>query len=241
MKNFMWVILIGVFLNISSLFGAEEDCGTTGSTSSSSQTGGIYIPSQGTLKVLVVFARFKNDTEQHDWWPVGGNPSGWDTYIDPNTQTGSTHLINLTNYYKTMSHNTFTVIGKAVSVEAPNTRSYYGSNRFLATKEVLQQKVDTSINFAAFDSWTFDSSFYHTNQPDGTVDMIVMVWREGDVPFQFISPYTGEASMGSGGSFTVESGTKTIQTGFRGLGSAGSGVTINCWGKRDQKYTFHAS
>jgi hypothetical protein len=67
MKNFMWVILIGVFLNISSLFGAEEDCGTTGSTSSSSQTGGIYIPSQGTLKVLVVFARFKNDTEQHDY------------------------------------------------------------------------------------------------------------------------------------------------------------------------------
>lgn len=46
-----------------------------------------------------------------------------------------------------MSMGTFHVIGKAVYVETPNNKSYYGSNRYLANKEILQQKVDPLINF----------------------------------------------------------------------------------------------
>ncbi len=240
-KAFVIVMLFSLFLYNTELLPQELACGTTGSAPVSSQTGGIYIPSQGTLKVLVVFARFKDDATTHNWWPVppvgDGNPVGWNTYIDLNTQTGSTHLINLTNYYKTMSMGTFNVIGQAISVETPQNRSYYGSNYFLATKEVLQQKVDPLVNFASYDNWTYNSNFIHANQADGTVDMVVMVWRCSTTPFPF-GGWTGEASLGYGGSFNVENGTKTIKTDFGG--GNGSGVTIHAWGQRDQKYTFHA-
>lgn len=242
MKLFL-VASFMIFLLCSTAVSAEPDnfvCGTTGTTQSSTQTGGIYITSQGTLKVLVVFARFKDDTDPNPWWPVGGNPDGWNTWIDPNTQTGSTHEINLTNYYKTMSLGTFNVIGQAVSVETPRNKSDYGSDYYTATKEVLQQKVDPLVNFNNFDNWTYASNFNHSNQSDGTVDMIIMIWRAND-NFRFSSDWTGEASLGYGSSYTVENGTKIVQTGFRGNGQGGSGVTVHYWAGKWPKYAFHAA
>ena len=126
MKKYLQYILPRLFLTIvflncpiynQSIFCAQDDfiCGTSGASPSNNQTGGLYLTAKGTLKILVVFARFKDDTDPHNFWPVGGNPTGWDTYIDPTTQTGSSNLINLTNYYNTMSSGKFHVIGEAVS------------------------------------------------------------------------------------------------------------------------------
>lgn len=237
MKTLFLVCLFGCFF-VNPLFAAQDTftCGTTGSTQGSSQSGGLYLPSQGTLKVLVVFVRFKDDTDPHGWWPAGGNPDGWDTFIDPNTQTGSTNLINLTNYFSTMSLGTFHVIGQAVSVETPRNRADYGTDYYTATKEVLQQKVDPLVNFNDYDNWTYNSDYHFTNQSDTTVDMIVMIWR--GKPWVNLGWY-GIAKLGAGASYTVESGTKTIKTDFGG--SSGSGVTVNCSGVSDQKYTFHAT
>ncbi len=130
LKRVSLIILFSIGIFSSTIYSQDEFiCGTSTASSQSSQTGGLYITSQGTLKILVVFARFKDDTDTHGFWPVGGNPIGWDTYIDPTTQTGSTNFLHLTNYYNTMTFGSLHVIGQAVSVETPQNKSSY-SNRF---------------------------------------------------------------------------------------------------------------
>jgi M6 family metalloprotease-like protein len=150
-------------------------------------------------------------------------------------QTGSTNLENFTHYFSEMSRGTYRVTGTAVSVETPQNRSYYGTNYYLANKEVLQQKVDPLVNFAEFDNWMFNSNYNHTNQPDGTVDMIVMIWRG----LAFTGSWLGIADLGGVSAYTVANGTKTIKTSFGG--GVGSGVTVQYWGARSRKYTFHSA
>jgi hypothetical protein len=160
-----------------------------------SQEGGLYITAQGTIRVLVVFVRFKDDVAPHNHWPANDQVQTWMTeYIDPDMQTGSTNYANLTNYFKQMSLGTYNVIGDFVYVKTPKNKNEYGYPlRYNATKDVLQNAVDPLVNFADYDNWDFNSNYNHTNQPDGIVDMIVMVWR-GLVIADW---YLGEASLAS--------------------------------------------
>ena len=202
------------------------------------QNGGIYLTSQGELKVLVVFVKFRDDHSAHNYWPDTMDPQPFmTTFIDPNWQTNSTNEINLTYYFRKMSLGVFKVTGEYVYVETLHDKSYYGNppSRSFATKEVLQQKVDPLINFTNYDNWTCNGSYNQTNQPDGTIDMIIVIWR--GQPFN--SGWGGEASLGGGSSYTVENGTKTIKTGF-GCG-VGSGVTVQDVVDRYPKYNFHSS
>jgi M6 family metalloprotease-like protein len=206
------------------------------------QRGGLYLTSQGELKVLIVFVRFKDDDSDHPYWPAGQPPQNYSTYIDPNLQTNSTHYNNLTHYYKKMSLGVYKVTGQAVYVETDENKAYYfnpanylpTSPKHFATKKVLQDKVDPLINFNIYDNWSSSNYYQHSNQPDGTIDMIVMVWRASTTPFHFTD--WGEASLGGYTSYTVENGTKTIKTGF-GLNS-GSGVTCHYWGERSPEINF---
>jgi hypothetical protein len=229
--SFLFVLLYS--LNIV-IFGQDLLCGTTGTDQSLNQTGGLYIPSQGTLKVLIVFARFKDDNSYHNYWPAGSPPPNYQSYIDPNTSTNSTNYLNLTNYFKQMSMGNFHVIGQSVYVETPNIQSYYGSDYYKADKEILQQKVDPIVNFSDYDNWTYNSNYNFTNQPDGTVDMIVIVWRG----LLITTDWIGISDLGRSTEYQVENGTKTIKT--SNTGGDGSGVTIQSWGQRDESYTFHA-
>lgn len=238
----LFIILFSFFIIQSKSFSADTDplCNApAGGAINLSQVGGIYLTAQGTIKVLVVFASFKNDNSYHPYWPVGQPPQNYNTFIDPNLQTGSTHYINLTNYFKKISLGVYNVIGQAVYVEAPNTKSYYGSNYYLANKEVLQQKVDPLVNFADFDNWSSSANYTHSNQPDGTVDMIIMIWRTSTTSWFFDSSWSGEASLGYGTTYTLEGGTKTIKTSY-GLNS-GSGVTVHFWGERTPERNFKVS
>lgn len=209
-----------MFFFNTSAFGQYRDCGLIPTTTQASnqtiglltQTGGIYLPSQGTLRVLIVFARMKDDNSTHNYWTAGSPPPNYQSYIDSITSQGSTNFLNLTNYFNQMSMGTLHVIGKAVYVETPNNKSYYGSSYYLANKEILQQKVDPLINFADYDNWTYNSNYNFINQPDGTVDMIVMVWR--GMPFG--TDWGGQASLGDNPAYTVENGTDTIKTFFTG-------------------------
>jgi len=217
--------------------GTEITCGTQQTDQADlSQYGGKYIPSQGVFKVLVVFVRFKDDNTYNPHWTAGSPPDVMNNFIDPYTNTNSVNLINLTHYFDVMSMGTYKVIGNAVYVETPHNMSYYGTpnpSRSSATKDVLQNAVDPIVNFADYDNWTFTSSYHQTNQPDGIVDMIIMVWRGLNFP-----GFGGEASLSWWGKpFTVENGTKTINTGFGSYG--GSGLTAQDWGERGEKYNFH--
>jgi hypothetical protein len=178
MKKLLKILTLGfIFFPAYLIAQVDETCGTMPPPRESidlNQQGGIYLTSHNELKVLVVFVRFKDDNSYHPHWPAGQPPTNYNTFIDQNLQTNSTHYINLTNYYKKMSLGVYKVTGQAVYVETPNNMSYYGTppnmNRYLATKEVLQQKVDPIINFADYDNWSSSANYNHSNQPDGTVD-----------------------------------------------------------------------
>lgn len=241
MKKLLTLLALSIILFCGYTFAqTDETCGTIpayykGESIDLNQKGGIYLTAQGELKVLVVFARFKDDISAHPYWPTGQPPDNYTTFIDPNLQTNSTHYINLTHYFKKMSLGVYKVTGQAVYVETPQNKSYYFSQpnpRFAANKDVLQNKVDPLINFADYDNWSCSSNYNHIDQPDGTVDMIIMIWRG----FQFSSWWSGEASLGYGGSFTVENATKTIKTSFGG--NAGSGVTVHYLGARSPERSF---
>ncbi len=242
MKNFKIIIVILIILlfNLFSFTYASNNpqaCGLTGTTTINlNQRGGLYRTAQGTLRVLVVFVRFKDDNAYNPHWPAGSPPNVMNNYIDPNANTNSTNLINLTHYFDEMSMATYHVIGDAIYVETPHNKSYYGlpdSSRSKANKDVLQNVVDPLVDFSDYDNWTFNSDYSHTNQPDGTVDMIIMVWRG----LVFSSAWLGEATLGYGSPYTVENGTKIIKNGFGG--NNGSGFTAQDWGERSEKINFH--
>lgn len=142
------LILSIFFFSLFAISHASNDppiCGTTGTTVINlNQTGGYYRTSQGELKVLVVFVRFKDDNTYNPHWTAGSPPNVMSNFIDPNANTNSTNLINLTHYFDEMSMGTYDVVGDAIYVETPHNKSYYGSypsNRRLATKDVLQNVV----------------------------------------------------------------------------------------------------
>jgi len=71
MKHILRILLL-CLLGFSNFLLAqtEPQCAApqSGGSISLSQEGGIYLTAQGTLKVLVVFARFKDDWSYHPYW-----------------------------------------------------------------------------------------------------------------------------------------------------------------------------
>jgi len=207
-----------------------------------SQRGGKYITSLGTLKVLVVFAKFKDDNSPNQYWPADSYPKEMKNFIDSSMDVGSTHYLNLTNYYNQMSFGNFKVIGKSIGVETPYPISHHiqGNdtlpNRVQANKDILLA-ADDSINYKEFDNWTYETDYWQKNQPDHIVDMIVVIWRG----LVFGDQWSGEASLGRGEEFSVENNQEKIRMGFGGTpgaGSNGSGVTVQYWGERPPKRNF---
>ena len=248
MKTLLFLSLLIICFYSQPVFSQVEiGCGTTqarGESIDLEQEGGIYLPSQGELKVLVVFAKFRDDHSTHNYWPdTMVTQQFMTTFIDPNWQTNSTNEINLTYYFRKMSLGTFKVTGEYIYVESPYNKSHYIHppqtlpDRWEANRDILQIKVDPLINFTNYDSWTFNSNYNLTNQPDGAIDMIVVIWR--GQPFN--TGWGGEASLGYGSSYYVESGTKIIHTGYRAFGTPGSGVTVQDVASKWLKYNFHSS
>ena len=139
-----------------------------------------------------------------------------------------------------MSLGSYNVTGEVIYVETPQNKNSYiisGSypDRYLATKDVLINKVDPVINFATYDNWTTTSDYTHINQPDSVVDMIVMIWRG----LVFANWWSGEASLGYGNLYNVENGTIKIKAGYGN--NAGSGVTVHYWVERPLEYTSHST
>ena len=62
----------------------------------------------------------------------------------------------------------------------------------------------------------------HENVPDGTVDMIFMIWRS---PIKWFGTFNGIAKLGFGTSYGVENDSKVIKTDY-GL-NRGSGITVH--------------
>ena len=206
------------------------------------QHGGKYLTASGDLKVLVVFAKFKGDTTANQLWPADSYPLEMNNFIDPDMQKGSTHFLNLTNYYNQMSFGNFRVTGKAIGVETPYPISHYifGSaqypDRAVANTAILKV-VENSIDYTEYDNWKYVSDYHHINEPDGIIDMIIVIWRG----LVFSTNWSGEMSLGYGSEFWVENYQKRIKMCHGGnleSGSNGSGVTVQYWGERTPERTF---
>ncbi len=222
----------------------EISCGSKSSESlmDVTQRGGKYITSIGDLKVLVVFAKFKDDTSLNQFWPADSYPSEMNDFIDPDMQKGSTHFLNLTNYYNQMSFGNFRVTGKAIGVETPFPMSHYIKNneqypnRAQANKDIIQV-ADDSVDYKEFDNWTYISNYQNINQPDGIVDMVIVIWRG----LVFTNQWSGESSLGKGPEFSVENNQERIKMdfgGYPGYGTYGSGVTVQYWSAKTRERNF---
>lgn len=239
------VIFLLSFSSVRSYAQLEElECGTTNYSKSGenhldlNQYGGIYMTAENELRVLVVFASFLDDDSPHPYWPAHSPPDNMSEFIDPDMTTGTTRYANFTHYFDVMSLGLFEVTGEAVYVETPNNQSYYGSNRALGNKEILENldnAVGPSIDLNDYDNWQnwASTADNYDIQPgaDGIVDMIVIIWR-GLV----WASWGGEASLGYGSSFQVDG--KTIAMGYPYFSSQGSGVTVHSWEARNENYMF---
>jgi M6 family metalloprotease-like protein len=196
-------------------------CGTaSGAVASLDEVGGIHMTARGTLRVLIVFVSFPDDTTSHPFWPAHNPPMSMAQFIDPDTATKSRGPFNLTNYFNEMSLGQFHLIGDAIWVESLHSQEEYRNGSFYrANWSVLQESVDPLVDFSQYDAWTSESPYHHVNAPDGQVDMIIMVWRT--TMFEFI----GEASLGYRAGFQADG--KRIEMGFpeKIASPLGSGVT----------------
>ncbi len=185
-------------------------CGTTVTNQTHrvlDDIGGRHITSRGTLRALIVFASFPDDSTPHPYWPPHQPPLFMQQFIDPDTMIRSQGSFNLTNYFSQMSLGQFNLVGDAIWVESAHSQEEYRQGAYgRANKHLLQERVDPLVDFSQYDRWKRNGDFIHSNVPDSIVDMIVMVWRTD--MFEFV----GEASLGYWPAFQADG--KRIEMGF---------------------------
>ncbi len=216
------------------------------------QIGGYVLPSEGTLKILIIFAQFPDDNydTQNGAWIKGQAPSDMQNWLDE-TWTGNPSPWSLTDYFNQMSLGRLKVIGKEVSVITPHTREWYlqnGKTRYDIHKEIIQQQLDPTWDFAQFDNWTKtwnpSTQWYeHTNVPDGKVEFICVVWR--NIAMEFSSSTRDYmmtslnmgwyGDLGWGTNYTVDNGQRTIV-----MEPYGSGATVADYFYKDPfRFSIH--
>lgn len=199
-----WVSCLMLFTSGYSQF-EQYECGTIVDPEEYAmdldQFGGQYLTADGVVRALIVFVQYKNDTASHNYWTAGEPPDYMDEFIDPDEGTNSTYYHNITHYFDEMSFGEYQFVGDTIHVIAPHTKAWYdsaGYGRAATNKDVLQNAVDPLVDFSDYDNWERKADYRHENNPDGIVDMIIMVWRG----FQF--GLLGEASLGYGSGITLD-------------------------------------
>ncbi len=199
---------------------SQDECATP-ATFVDTQVGGVYLPSIGTIRILVVFVEFRGDTtdQSNAQWPYSSPPVFLNSVIDANAKQRSTDPNNLTYFFRQMSHELYLVVGSAVYVQTPDSLAKY-VREFRDRRYVNQQVLaylDTQMDFAPYDNWTRTGNYTFQNTPDGTVVHIMMCYRTNGMGWP-----AGEASFGYGtGYLSVDNGQRRIYFGY----PDGSGAT----------------
>jgi hypothetical protein len=181
---------------------------------------GKHITARGTLRILIVFASFPDDTTSHPYWPVHQPPDSMRHFIDPDTLVRSPDPFNLTRYFREMSLNQFHLVGDVIWVESARSQDEYLNGSFgRANTDIIKERLDALVDFSQYDNWTRIGDYQTAAEPDSVVDMIVMVWRT--TLFQLY----GEASLGYKPAIAVDG--KRIAMGYPEsfVVSEGSGIT----------------
>lgn len=160
------ITILCVMFSINLFAGIQDKCGTTSGSSAP------YIPTSGNIKVLVIFAQFKDDPQiNHNGWAKNSFPDWGSTFV--NTSPNGTYpWNNLSHYFNEMSNGTFQVIGNVYNllVITDYNESYYSSIGQV-NREIIM-KVDPYVNFAEYDNLNGNSF-----GSDGKVDFIYIIYR----------------------------------------------------------------
>ena len=197
MKNKIITFVIFLFSNIML---AQQDqmfvCGM-GDTSfyrAPEDRGGLHTPSEGNLKAIVVFIKFKDDNYESSGWPLNSFPVWARDIMDP--EPGEPFLrVNLSHYFHEMSNGIFEIYGY-VHPEVMVTyedEGDYGTNGLKYVNQEILTRLDSFIDYSDFDNFTGKNP-----GPDGKVDMILLIYRRFDGPLIGYDPgkgWTGSAYL----------------------------------------------
>ncbi|MHB8905748.1 MAG: T9SS type A sorting domain-containing protein [Melioribacteraceae bacterium] len=243
MKTLKYSVIIYLLISLQ-LFAQEYNCITVSLPAVAAQNKGRFLPSEGIINVLIVFAEFPDDNYDinNARWVKGNAPQNMNNWIDQTWSSNPTQG-SLTHYFNEMSGNKLHLIGKEVHVVAPHTRDWYLTNytnyrRGYIQREIIQQ-LDATWDFGEFDNWDFVSDYINNNTADTYVDMIIFVWRNisadrsyptDDInALDFAKNYGDLGGVGDNmNEFTVDGGVRKIKWNYGGSNSIplGSGVTV---------------
>ncbi|MGE5681379.1 MAG: T9SS type A sorting domain-containing protein [Bacillota bacterium] len=222
------IIIILTLLLIGKSY-AQGTCGMYLNSSSINATSSVnstmnLIPHTGTFRMLIVYCKFIDDTfdlaPNTNLWPSSQNtlPS-WTSQTISSTVMSNYFNPSISGYFKTMSHNTFDVIGDVCPILyiPQHESSYYSrdSSRNISylTEEIING-ISPYVNFSDYD-----------NNHDGIADMIAICFRiapTGQIDYdayQGIASLTGEYNTFPGGrSEIIKDGVK-IKAGDFGSGT----------------------
>jgi len=148
MKNKIIFLLFSLSLIFSqNLIASSDDvCGTTSGSSAP------YLPTSGNIKILVIFAQYKDDPDTSSTgstgWANNSYPSWANNFINSSAD-GSYPWNNLSHYFNEMSNGDFQVIGDVYDslVITDHNESYYSS--IGASNREIILEVDPYVDFAA--------------------------------------------------------------------------------------------
>ncbi len=219
-----------------------------------SQPGGLFLPSEGEITVMIVFVQFPDDNfipPNNDQWPRGGNPSNMDKWLDEEW-TGQPTPGSMTDYFNQMSLGKLKVTGKAVSLTALNTREWYANEkwtRYNIHRQIIEKQLDPEWDFTQFDNWTINKRYSCTLKPDGKIDYIFFIWRNVDMDLtpDVISAMMKKMDMGWIGSIGSKPSSEPdfkihVDNGARyfDVNTYGSGCTvINYFFKDAFRFAIH--
>ncbi|HWQ82088.1 MAG TPA: hypothetical protein VN514_07445, partial [Ignavibacteria bacterium] len=191
-------------------------------------------PSDASLKVILVFVQFANETIEADYWPIGQPPvfmnemlaltqnsvgNYWDRYNE-NTEC-------LSDWFQEVSKGHLHVTGEVYNIILTYDATHYlGTGLRDMNAEIIDKLISAGIDWQEYDNWSGSDGNFNWS-PENYIDMIFKVHRTKTVDGLFYENAPGYALLGpdpnSGISIPVPGG-KYIHDGF--FTSLASGLTI---------------
>jgi len=187
MKRLSVIILLGLLVTFlagevgeyGAFFdGIDDTIIETDSLETRTQYGGLYITSVGTVKACIIFVSAIGDTfnVNSNEWQAGDPPSFMPQYINSPSTIGYPNS-NITKFYNDMSNGTKSVVGDVFHYTLPFNFNSLSTHTMDSLTNLVIMGMNNQINYSDYDNWTRTSNYNFINQPDGIVDMLILIFR----------------------------------------------------------------
>ncbi|MFH1197986.1 MAG: hypothetical protein V1720_19950 [bacterium] len=161
------------------------------------ENNGRYITAYGKLNALFLFIQFDDDsTTKSDGWPYDTTrfPSWASGFVNDENSNDYSNK-NLSQYFHEMSFGNFEFCGYVYPklVRPKFEQAHYKSIAEVNSEVLLA--LDGEIDFSKFDNWKYVKVKQFENTPDGTVDMIFLIYRNFTDRLFFNNRWTGSAEL----------------------------------------------